>query len=47
MTSFLALFAAPRLVNLAPVHANAWWGALLLVLGIFNTLHFPPRRRTP
>lgn len=34
-------------VVLFDVHASVWWGALLLVLGIFYTLHFSPRRRTP
>ena len=25
-------------------HANVWWGAVLLLLGIFYSLRFSPRR---
>ena len=33
-------------VVLYDLHANVWWGALLLILGIFFSLHFsPPRER--
>jgi len=26
------------------LHANVWWGAALLLLGIFYSLRFSPRR---
>jgi hypothetical protein len=33
-------------VVLYDLHANVWWGALLLILGIFFSLRFsPPRER--
>ena len=33
-------------VVLYDLHANVWWGALLLILGIFFCLRFsPPRER--
>jgi hypothetical protein len=31
-------------VVLSNLHANIWWGGLLLVLGLFYCLHFSPRR---
>ena len=31
-------------VVLFSLHANAWWGALLLVLGIAACVHFAPKR---
>lgn len=31
-------------VVLFSLHANAWWGALLLVLGIVACVHFAPKR---
>ncbi len=31
-------------VVLLSLHANAWWGALLLVLGIAACVHFAPKR---
>jgi hypothetical protein len=31
-------------VVLFELHANVWWGAVLLVLGLFYCLHFRPRR---
>jgi hypothetical protein len=37
-------------VALYNLHANVWWGALLLVLGVFFSLRFSPAReraRTP
>ena len=39
-------FVSPpaRAVVLAELHAGIWWGALLIVLGAFYTLHFAPRR---
>jgi hypothetical protein len=33
-------------VVLFRLHANVWWGAFLLVLGIFYSLRFSPRRVT-
>jgi hypothetical protein len=32
-------------VVLFNLHANVWWGALLLALGIFYCARFAPRRR--
>lgn len=31
-------------VVLANLHANVWWGALLLILGLFFCLRFSPAR---
>ena len=31
-------------VVLYNLHANIWWGAFLLVLGLFFSLHFSPAR---
>jgi hypothetical protein len=31
-------------VVLFRLHANVWWGAVLLLLGIFYSLRFSPRR---
>ncbi len=31
-------------VVLANLHANIWWGAILLVLGLFFSLRFSPAR---
>jgi len=31
-------------VVLFRLHANVWWGAALLLLGIFYSLRFSPRR---
>ena len=31
-------------VVLFHLHANVWWGAVLLLLGIFYSLRFSPRR---
>lgn len=28
------------------LHANVWWGALLLALGVFYSVHFAPRRHS-
>jgi len=33
-------------VVLFRLHANVWWGAVLLALGIVYTLRFSPRRET-
>jgi len=36
---------APALrVVLYDLHANVWWGAILLILGIFFSLRFSPAR---
>ncbi len=32
-------------VVLFELHANVWWGAILLLLGAFYTVHFRPRRK--
>jgi len=38
------LFYPPeRVVELAQYHAAIWWGALLLVLGLFYTVKFRPK----
>jgi len=34
-------------VVLFHLHANIWWGALLLAGGLFYTVRFSPRRRRP
>jgi hypothetical protein len=31
-------------VVLSDLHANVWWGAVLLILGVFFALHFSPAR---
>jgi len=31
-------------VVLFQLHANVWWGAVLLVIGLFYCLYFRPRR---
>lgn len=28
------------------LHAGIWWGALLLVVGLFYSIHFAPRRNS-
>lgn len=33
-------------VVLFHLHANLWWGALLLIVGIIYCYHFAPNRRT-
>lgn len=33
-----------RTVQLAHLHADIWWGALLLVLGLFYAIRFRPGR---
>lgn len=32
-------------VVLGSLHASLWWGALLLVLGVFYLIHFRPGKR--
>jgi len=32
-------------VVLFQYHANVWWGALLLLLGLFYCVHFAPKRQ--
>jgi hypothetical protein len=34
-------------VVLFQLHANVWWGALLLILGVIYTIHFRPRASGP
>lgn len=34
-----------RTVVLAELHAQIWWGSLLLIIGLVYTLKFAPRRR--
>lgn len=31
-------------VVLFNMHANAWWGGVLFLLGLFYCIHFRPRR---
>jgi hypothetical protein len=40
------LFAPPNVV-LSNLHADLWWGAILLALGIFYCYHFAPSKMTP
>ena len=35
---------AVQTVKLAELHAGIWWGSVLLVLGIFYSVKFRPRR---
>lgn len=37
--------ALPYHVTLSNLHASVWWGALLLALGIFYSIHFRPGRK--
>jgi hypothetical protein len=34
-------------VVLFHLHANLWWGALLLAIGLFYTIRFAPKRQQP
>jgi hypothetical protein len=34
----------PNPVVLSNLHANIWWGAVLLILGLFFSLRFSPAR---
>ncbi len=39
------LFQPPaRDIAMGHLHAGVWWGALLLVLGVFYVVHFRPRK---
>ena len=40
------LFVPPAVV-LANLHADLWWGAILLALGVFYCYHFAPSKMTP
>jgi hypothetical protein len=33
-------------VQMAQYHAGIWWGALLLVLGLFYTIKFRPKKKS-
>jgi hypothetical protein len=33
-------------VVLFNLHANVWWGAILLVIGLFYCLQFKPRKKS-
>jgi hypothetical protein len=33
-------------VVLFNLHASVWWGAVLLALGLFYSIHFAPRRKS-
>ena len=33
---------SPANVVMADLHASVWWGALLIVIGVFYTLKFKP-----
>ena len=37
-------YGHPPAVVLAELHADVWWGALLLVLGLIYTIKFRPGR---
>jgi hypothetical protein len=41
--SSLVEFSHPSGTVLANLHAPVWWGALLIVVGLFYTLRFRPR----
>ncbi len=44
-TGLWELFYPPaHQVSLANTHPAIWWGALLLALGTFYVLRFPPRK---
>jgi hypothetical protein len=36
------MYPPQQRVVLFQLHANVWWGALLLVLGLVYTVHFSP-----
>jgi len=39
------IFSPPLVrVVLFQLHASVWWGALLMALGVFYTIHFRPGR---
>jgi hypothetical protein len=38
------VYPPPNPVVLFRLHANLWWGAVLLLLGIMYSLKFSPRR---
>ena len=38
-----AIYPPAQPTVLADLHAGIWWGALMLVLGIFYTIKFRPR----
>jgi cytochrome c biogenesis protein CcdA len=43
-TGIYELFHPPQhAVQLAQYHASIWWGALLLVLGLFYSIKFRPK----
>jgi hypothetical protein len=37
------VMAPPPGVMLAELHAGAWWGGVLFVVGLFYTIRFRPR----
>jgi hypothetical protein len=37
-------FFTPPAVKLASLHADLWWGLILLALGVFYCYHFAPGR---
>lgn len=46
-TGVYELIVPPKhLVQMANLHANIWWGALLLVLGLIYTIKFRPRKES-
>ena len=40
------LFRPTETVHMAQLHAGIWWGGLLLLLGVFYTVKFAPRKET-
>jgi hypothetical protein len=47
-TGIYELFYPPENpVVLFHLHANIWWGALMLAIGLFYTIRFRPRRAQP
>jgi hypothetical protein len=46
ITSIYEYFVPPaNPVVLNSLHTGIWWGALLLVMGIFYTIRFNPKKR--
>jgi len=38
------LYPPQQKVVLFDLHANVWWGGLLVILGVIYTIHFSPMR---
>ena len=42
LANSIITYSHPPAVVLAELHADVWWGALLLVIGVFYTVKFRP-----